>query len=113
MCTQSELNQILDKMLQVYNKVYGAAINAVYLYGSCARGEATPESDIDIVAIVKGARPELQEHLKQVWDVSADIGLDYEVVISPTVIPYEEFEDYKMILPYYRNILQEGVRISG
>jgi hypothetical protein len=37
--------------------------------------------------------------------------LDYELVISPTVIPYEEFEKYKEDLPYYRNIAREGVPI--
>lgn len=46
-------------------------------------------------------------------DAADDIGLDYEVIISPTVISYKEFEDYKNILPYYRNIVQEGVVLSG
>ena len=71
------------------------------------------ESDIDIVAIVKGERQELQNQLKQIWDIVSDLELDYEVIISPTVIPYSEFEAYKDILPYYRNIAQEGVKLSA
>ena len=37
--------------------------------------------------------------------------LEYGIVVSPTVIPFEEFEIYKKDLPYYRNIWMEGVEI--
>lgn len=82
------------------------------LYGSYARGNYTKESDIDITAIVRGNRIDLQEKLKLVWDISADIGLENDVIISPTVIPYEEYEKYKEILPYYMNIQKEGMQIG-
>ena len=83
------------------------------MYGSYARGDYNEESDIDIVAIVKGDRQELQNQLKEIWEAVSDLELDYEVVISPTVIPYSEFETYKDILPYYRNIAKEGVKLSA
>ena len=35
----------------------------------------------------------------------------YEMVLSPAVIPYEEFEKYREDLPYYRNIANEGVNV--
>ena len=44
--------------------------------------------------------------------ISADIGLENDVVVSPTVIPYDEFEEYKEKLPYYRNIAREGMQIG-
>ena len=55
---------------------------------------------------------DLQNKLKAVWDISADIGLENDVVVSPTVIPYDEFEEYKEKLPYYRNIAREGRQIG-
>ena len=39
--------------------------------------------------------------------------LEYGVIVSPTVIPYSEFESYKYVLPYYRNIVREGVKLSA
>lgn len=48
---------------------------------------------MDIVAIVHGERNDLQELLKQVWDYSTDIGMENDVVISPSVIPYSEYEN--------------------
>ena len=63
------------------------------------------------VAIVHGNRQELQEKLKQVWDVSSDLELQYDVIISPTVIPYDEYIQYKEDVPYYRNIEKEGMNV--
>ena len=113
MCTQGDLKNILRKMVLIYRNIYNQNLCEIYLYGSYARGDYNTESDIDIAAIVKGERQELQEQLKKIWDVVSDLELDYEVIISPTVIPYTEFETYKEILPYYRNIAQEGVKLSA
>lgn len=113
MCTQNDLKVLLKEVVALYRNMYKKDLCDVYLYGSYARGDYTGESDIDIVAIVKGERKQLQEQLKQIWDAASELELDYEVVISPTVIPYNEFENYKDILPYYKNILQEGVKLSA
>lgn len=50
--------------------------------------------------------------MKKIWDYSADVGLEHDVVISPTVIPYDEYEKYKDSLPYYMNIEREGKQIG-
>lgn len=113
MCTKNELHQILDKMVQVYREIYHKDIFAIYLYGSYARGDFTKDSDINIVAVVRGTREKLQEKLKDIWDISSDMELEYGVIVSPTVIPYNEFEIYKETLPYYRNIVREGVKLSA
>lgn len=34
--------------------------------------------------------------------------MENDIVVSPTVIPYDEFKKYQDTLPYYRNIMQEG-----
>lgn len=112
MCTIAQLNSISQQMVECYRVIYGVDITGIFLYGSYARGDYSVCSDIDIVAIVRGNREDLQQKLKRVWDISADIGLENDIVISPTVIPYDEFEKYKEVLPYYSNILREGKQIG-
>ncbi len=111
MCTKNELNMIVREVAKIYQTVYADNLVRVILYGSYARGDFDRESDVDIVAIVKGTRESLQKQLKDVWDASLELELEYETIISPTVIPFEEYEKYREDIPYYRNIEKEGVEI--
>ena len=113
MCTKNELNSILQKLTQIYRSVYGENLVQVILYGSYARGDYHTDSDVDVVAIVHGDRKTLQQQLKKVWDSSCELELEYDTILSPTVIPYEEFKQYQTVPPYYRDISQEGVVISA
>lgn len=111
MCEKNELNIILKEIVKAYKSVYGDDIVDILLYGSYARGDYSSDSDVDVVAIVRGDRADLQNRLKDVWDVTSDLELEYETILSPTVIPYDEYIKYKEDLPYYRNIAEEGVDI--
>ena len=112
MCTEFQLSRITKVMVDCYRVVYGDDIFEIVLYGSYARGDYTEDSDIDIAAVVYGSRVDLQEKLKRVWEVSVEIGLENDIIVSPTVIPYDEFVKYKQSLPYYRNIAEEGKKIG-
>ena len=113
MCTRNELNTILNELAKSYRAVYGDNLYKIILYGSYARGDYRDDSDIDVAALVKGSRQELQDDLKAVWERANDLELEYEILVSPTVIPVDEFERYKSDLPYYRNIDNEGILIDG
>lgn len=113
MCQRNELDDIISKVIHIYRTIYGENIVEIRLYGSYARGNEDLDSDIDFVAIVRGERLKLQEKLTEVWNQTDDISLEYETIISPTVIPYDEFQKWKEDLPYYRNIEKEGIRIAG
>lgn len=112
MCTRSQLDNITEQLVNIYRNAYGNAIVSILLYGSYARNEENNQSDVDIVAIVKGNREELQKKLRIVWEESADIGLENDVVVSPTVVPFDEFERYRTSLPYYMNIEKEGIKVG-
>ena len=56
MCGKNELDIILKEIVKAYKSVYGDDIVDILLYGSYARGDNTNDSDIDVVAIVRGDR---------------------------------------------------------
>jgi len=55
------------------------------LFGSEARGEATPESDIDVLVVVQPepTRVRLED---RIIDIAFDVNLEFGVYISPRVI---------------------------
>ena len=107
------LEIICEKVVDCYKKIYGDKIHGIYLYGSYARGDFNEDSDIDIVAIVKGDRLDLQDKCRNsVWTLANELDLEYDVLTSPTVIPADEFDKYFSELPYYQNILKEGKRLA-
>ena len=112
MCTELQLTNIVKAMVLAYRHVYGNDLVNILLYGSYARGDYDSESDVDIVGIVHGQREQLQQKLKLLWDISVNIGIENDVVVSPTVIPYEEYIRHKSTLPYYKNIEKEGILIG-
>ena len=118
MCTRLQLNTISKQMVECYRSVYGKDIADIFLYGSYARGDNDSSSDIDIAAIVKGNRIELQQKLKIVWDVSADIGLENDVVVSMKIESSGEVATIlsigKTILSlYFSKIVLQKSRLSS
>ncbi|MBR6012319.1 MAG: nucleotidyltransferase domain-containing protein, partial [Selenomonadaceae bacterium] len=88
------LEIICDKVVDCYKKIYGDKIHGIYLYGSYARGDFDEDSDIDFAAIIDGERLDLQQKRQQLWDYTNDVDLDFDVLISPRVIPADEFDKY-------------------
>ena len=65
MRTKNELKEIIRIMADTYYRIFGDAIEQILLYGSYARGDNTVDSDIDLVAIVRGDRQILQNKLNR------------------------------------------------
>lgn len=99
--------QAIAELVDGLKKLYGDNLSRVILYGSKARGEAEPDSDIDILVVLKkmGLR---YDEIKQIGKIRAPICLKYNMVIS--VMPVEERwveADYKTI--FIHNVLKEGI----
>lgn len=92
-------------------RIIDNGVSDIILYGSYARGDFDNESDIDIAVIVDNDRLDLKKYRKDIVSLMSSLSMEYEVVISITCIPLSDFEEYKEVLPYYRNIDSEGVRI--
>ena len=106
------MEEICRRVVAAYRKAYGDDIEAIYLYGSYARGDYDEDSDIDFAAIVKGDRLDVQKKLYRMWDDTVRMDLELDVITSPTAIPAREFEKYKNQSGYYKNILNEGKRLE-
>ena len=99
---QSLINQIKAHL----TKMYGERIKKVILYGSYVRGEATRDSDVDILVLVdQSLNPfEVRESIS---DLLFDILLEEGELISVIAVPEDLFENYNS--PFMLNVKKEGL----
>ena len=82
----------------------------VVLFGSKARGDSEPWSDIDILIVVQVESWPLRREISR---LAARISLDCDVLIGPRVIGQERWERMRQDrFRLYQNIIVEGIPLS-
>lgn len=110
MLTQIDKN-ITRELKHRLVKVAGDRLQAVIIYGSRVWGEADPESDLDVAAIVRGCTPQLESALLEaayqvMWDY------DFTPLISLKVFDAGSFAAcQEQGFSFYRKVAQEGISL--
>ena len=87
-------------------RLYGGRLRAVYLYGSAARDELRPDSDIDIAVILDQIPDRFAEH-ERVSRLGSQISLEYNTLVSFMFAGEDDFEKGRFAI--HRAIKLEGV----
>lgn len=111
MCTKTQLQAVLRIIYQKSAEEFGDKLDAVILYGSYARGDYDEESDIDVMVRVKLERAELHQYTDTFVRLTSEIGLEYNVFVSVHLQDFETFDRFRDDLPFYANVIKEGVAI--
>jgi predicted nucleotidyltransferase len=85
-------------------------VQSLRLFGSKARGDARPDSDIDLLVVVKHESYQLWEAIQ---NLAADVSLNYDVFLSVKVMAtsrYAYLRNLDVLL--IRNIEQEGIELG-
>lgn len=106
--TQKEVFELIKQYTDEIKPVLGEDLKKVILYGSYARGDFNEESDIDILLMV-GSEENINDKDNELVKIEVNINLNNDVLITPIIINEEKFSKYKEILPFYKNIINEGV----
>ena len=79
------------------------------LYGSEARGDARPDSDIDLLVLLEGDNRLSVDKEMEITAPLYDIELETGVSISPMVMLKKEWENRPFRTPFYINVMNEGI----
>jgi uncharacterized protein len=101
-----QLATILVTLHQAFDGLYCDRLIHVILFGSQARNEAQPDSDIDILVVLKGDVDSWAE-IKRTGEIVTQLCLDYSVVICCIFISEIKYQAKQTAL--LRNVSQEGV----
>ena len=83
----------------------------IILYGSQARGQAQPESDVDLLVLLDGEVPTATK--KHIHDLLYDIALAEDVVISSMIKSYRKWNlPISQATPLYQAIQKEGIKVA-
>jgi uncharacterized protein (UPF0332 family)/predicted nucleotidyltransferase len=83
---------------------FGERLHRLILYGSHARGDATEDSDVDVLVVLNEASdPSDRERAHKVMHTLRE---EYGTHVSPLVTSRERFDTYNQ--PLYRNVREEG-----
>ena len=113
MCTPTTLNQITDSVVKAARESLGDRLDKVILYGSYARGKYDAESDIDIMVLADIPIEDTNRAWKLIWDITGDLDLKYDVIVSVHVRDCTTFYKFINDLPFYINVVNEGVELGA
>ena len=100
----------LARFARLVRERFGEAVIDIRLFGSHARSTAHEESDVDVAVVLEAAGWEIR---REIIDLAADIGLECDLVLSPTVFDRETWERWReQDRPLTRDIEQEGIRLG-
>ncbi len=109
MCTKSQLDEIIGKIVEFSKEIFGESFENVILYGSYARGDYDEESDIDVMIMVDMNREDLVKYRRIMNDFCTDLDLQYNVLLTSKLQSKSFFDEWKNALPFYQNVVKDGV----
>lgn len=98
--------QLVNQVKECLVKMYGEKIKQVIIYGSYVRGEATKDSDIDVLVVIDDTLNPFEVR-KNLSDIIFDILLEKGELISVIAVPETLFKNYKS--PFILNVREEGM----
>ena len=107
-----DIKLIIEEFVKDVKACLGSDVQSIVLYGSYARGDFNAQSDVDILILVKSSDSDIKRYENSVYDCAFDLELKYGKVISSVIKNQQFFEYWADTLPFYRNIVNEGVRVA-
>ena len=108
MPVQTTINAIEKEVLDRFKSLLlkKVKLHSLILFGSRARGDADPDSDMDVLVIVNGIDREIEDYISNsAWEA----GFEHGVVVVPVVFSRKEWEDS----PEHVSLLAQAVRKEG
>ena len=107
------ISKIKSEVPEIIKRLMKEDLVEIVLYGSCARGDYTEDSDIDIALLTKIDRIEVKKYTSELASIATEFAMKYFAVVNFVCLPYDEFSEKKIWYAYFQNIEREGEVLYG
>jgi len=106
---ERKIGPIEKKVLEKFKSLLSnrVKVEKLILFGSRARGDADPYSDMDIVVILDDKSDE--QDFEYVSDCAWEAGFEYGIVVVPVIFTRQEWENS----PERYSLLAQAVELEG
>lgn len=114
----SRVREALAAFRQALLEAFPVQIRRIILYGSYARGDATPDSDVDVIIVVAWEEERLPDGFyrsmygdprwEAIIDAALDVSLEHSVWISPVVVGENRYIAHQR-WSFFKEVRREGI----
>lgn len=102
------VRDLLSDLKERLQTLYGDRLDAVVLYGSHARGEASSDSDVDVMVVLNGDVNPVEE-IEHTSEAAYDVSLSYDRTV--TILPVSASVFTSEPTSFLDTVRREGVQI--
>ena len=113
MHTETQLEQIKSEISRDIQSALGRKLHKIILYGSYARGDYNEDSDVDIMVLADIEESNMHVFRRLANKAASRISLEHNALITISIRNSSLFYYRMKILPFYQNVINEGVVIYG
>ncbi len=109
--TDKKLKKLLSDLQKELQVLLGEKLVKVILYGSYANKTFDEESDVDIMVLTKLTERELKQIDEKVNKLVVELSLNYDSLVSIFLKPADQFYKFSDVIPFYKNVLEQGITL--
>jgi predicted nucleotidyltransferase len=102
----AHIRKLMKEFKEGLVRIYGDRLKAVYLYGSYARGEALPDSDVDVMVVLDNYASYGKE-IDRTGELTSGLSLQYGISISRVIMKENQWKASDT--PLLCNIRMDGI----
>lgn len=102
---EPEIRELLTRLRRQLEALYGERLQGVYLFGSHARGEATPDSDVDVL-VVLDTITDYGEEIRRTGSLISTLSLDSGHSISRVFVSDSAWRERDS--PFLANVREDA-----
>jgi predicted nucleotidyltransferase len=109
--TDKKLKKLLSDLQEELQSLLGEKLVKVILYGSYANKTFDEESDVDIMVLTNLSEREIKQIDDRINELVVELSLKYDLFVSIFLKSADQFYKFSDVIPFYKNVLEQGITL--